>query len=390
MHRVRALVAELRAALVELRPDTFAPDVAATFAEELAIIENACGAAKVRLMQRAAECGAHRSRGFADVSDWLANATGTTVPEARRQLETTALVRQCPDTQDAVLNGQVSLAQAHEIARTAREVPGSEGELLDLARAGSLGAVRDQARRRRVEAIDRDELYARQRRAREFRSWRDELGMVRGTFALTPEVGVALVNRIDRETDRLRRAAKRGGDEIEGRATFAADALASLLTAGADSEGTPRARSADLVIVCDLAALRRGRTAGNELCHVIGGGPVPVGVARAALEHDAFVKAVVHDGVQIDTVRHFGRRMPAELRTALELGQMPDLSGTVCVEDGCERHFGLEWDHVDPVAHGGLTSYENLEARCHACHGEKTERDRLAGLLGPHPAREPP
>jgi len=112
----------------------------------------------------------------------------------------------------------------------------------------------------------------------------------------------------------------------------------------------------------------------------MGGGPVPVSVVREALEHDAFLKAVIHDGVRIDTVVHYGRHIKAELRTALELGKPPDLDGVTCA-DGCGRRYNLEWDHVDPVANNGPTSFDNLEPRCWAHHQDKTERDRLAGLL---------
>jgi 5-methylcytosine-specific restriction endonuclease McrA len=43
----------------------------------------------------------------------------------------------------------------------------------------------------------------------------------------------------------------------------------------------------------------------------------------------------------------------------------------------------LEWDHVDPRANGGPTSFVNLEPLCWPHHQEKTERDRKAGLLQP-------
>jgi 5-methylcytosine-specific restriction endonuclease McrA len=379
----------LRRALAELEPGTFTPDAAAALVEELARTENACGAAKIRMARRAAECGAHRRRGFADASDWVASATGTTVSEARRQIDAVVAVEECPETRDALVQGAVSLAQAGEIARAEREAPGCEAELLALGRGGNLGAVRDTARKRCLERIDRDDLYARQRRAREFTHWRDDLGMVRGSFALPPDVGIRLVNRIDAASDRLRRQAKRAGGEVEPRAALAADALTNLC--GARPTGAATARSADLVIVCDLRAYRRGRVDDGELCHVVGGGPVPVAVARQALDHDAFLKAVTHDGVKIEAVKHFGRHIPAELRTALELGPLPELDGTVCVEAHCDRRYGLEWDHVDPVAHGGATTRENLEARCRMCHRDKTERDRRAGLLrGDGDDRGPP
>ena len=184
------------------------------------------------------------------------------------------------------------------------------------------------------------------------------------------------MNRLERETDRLRRAA----DEREPRAAHAADALVAMLRGG----GPGRHPSTDLVVVCDLAAYRRGHAHPDEPCHILGGGPIPVAVARR-LGHDAFVKAVLHDGVRIDTVVHYGRHIPAPLRTALELGSPPGFEGVECAEAGCGRRYGLEWDHVDPLAHNGPTSLDNLRARCWPHHRAKTERDRQAGLLGPSP-----
>jgi 5-methylcytosine-specific restriction endonuclease McrA len=96
---------------------------------------------------------------------------------------------------------------------------------------------------------------------------------------------------------------------------------------------------------------------------------------------DAFVKALLHDSVDILKVAHHGRRRPAELNTALELGAPPDFQGVTCAEPGCHRTYGLQWDHKDPCANGGVTSLENLQPLCTPHHCEKTERDRRAGLL---------
>ena len=87
-----------------------------------------------------------------------------------------------------------------------------------------------------------------------------------------------------------------------------------------------------MVVVCDLSAYRTGLVDDDEVCHVVSGGPIPVSVARQ-LSADAFLKAVIHDGVAIRTVAHFGRHIKAELRTALELGDPPGFEGAVCV--GC-------------------------------------------------------
>ncbi|HUZ43479.1 MAG TPA: HNH endonuclease signature motif containing protein, partial [Acidimicrobiales bacterium] len=51
-----------------------------------------------------------------------------------------------------------------------------------------------------------------------------------------------------------------------------------------------------------------------------------------------------------------------------------------CVD--CGRSLGLEWDHVEPSAKGGVTSFENLRPRCKACHRAKTARDFPEGTSG--------
>ena len=210
--------------------------------------------------------------------------------------------------------------------------------------------------------------------------------MVAGRFRLPPEVGVPFVNRLDAETDRVRRGARRDGSG-EPREAHAADVFMRM-TSGA---GKGRSARADVVFVCSLDAFRRGATEGDEVCHVIGAGPVPVSVVRDAVADDAFVKAIVARGPKIDTVAHFGRRMPAELRTALELGPGPAFAGAVCSEEGCDRRYGLELDHDDPVAHGGMSSYEHLRFKCRPDHWAKTEHDRKAGLLdGRADERGPP
>ncbi len=80
--------------------------------------------------------------------------------------------------------------------------------------------------------------------------------------------------------------------------------------------------------------------------------------------------------MDILAVAHYGRHVNAELRNALELGAAPGLEGVSCVDVGCERRYGLEWDHVDPVANNGQTSCKNLVAKCQPHHWEKIERDR--------------
>jgi hypothetical protein len=374
-------------ALEELEPGCFSPPRCAELVERCSRLGHALDAARLRFAARAAEARAYDASGYADASDWLAATTGSTSVQARAELELARRLDDCPETAAALGTGAVSVAQALEVTRTAAEVPGSELELLELAKRGSLSRVRDAARTIRAAAIRAEELYARQRAAREVRHWRDELGMVCGSFRLTPEIGVAFVNRLDRHAERCRKAARRDG-RTERWEAHAADAFAALVAADvcehpaeSATKAKPRSGRADLVLVCDERAYRRGYADADETCHVVGGGPLPVSVARD-LAGEAFVKLVLHDGVDILAVKHIGRRRSAELDTALRLGPPLAFEGLVCCEDGCDRRYHLELDHVDPVANGGGTTYENLQPRCWPHHRKKTERDRAAGRLG--------
>jgi hypothetical protein len=366
--RLSELLVEVRDATARFDADRWSGDDCARLSEELAQAAKACTAASARAAARAVECG----RG--DV-EWVARTTGATPSQARESLSTTAALGACGATSEAVARGAVSLTQAKEIVRAEAAVPGSEAELLEVAATRGMAGLREEARRIVLESIDRDELHRRQVAARSFRHWLDGDGMVAGQFRLPPAVGVRFVNQLDREADRLQRAARRAGSS-EPREAHAADALLALVKGG----GTGRPGRADVVFVCDLRAAVRGHTHAGELCHVIGGGPVPVDVVRAAAI-DAFVKVVLRDGTKLDTIMHYGRHVPAVLQTALDLGDPARLDGAVCCEAGCDRRHELERDHVDPVANDGPTSYDNVKYRCRPHHREKTERDRAAGLL---------
>ncbi len=64
---------------------------------------------------------------------------------------------------------------------------------------------------------------------------------------------------------------------------------------------------------------------------------------------------VLRDGTKVDTIVHYGRRIPALLRSVLELGDPERLDGAVCVEAGCDRRHHLEWDHDDPGGSSATT-----------------------------------
>ncbi len=371
MSGIGSLVDELCAALIAFDPSLWSGSDCADLAERFARGAKVCETASARAASRAVECGAHRERTGASAPEWLARVSGSKAGAARTALETVKLLDACPATRDALVAGEVSLAQAAEIT----SVPEHEAELLALARESGLRVVKDTARKRRLEGIDPEELHEKQHAAREFVHWKDAMGMIRFRGALPPIAGVAFVNRLDTQTDREWRTARRE-KRTETRAALAADAFVRLVDGG----GSERSTAVDVVFVIDGRAYRRGHAHPGEPCHIVGGGPAPVSTVRERID-DAFVKALLHDGVNILEVAHHGRHRPAELNTALELGAAPGFDAVTCAEPGCNRQFGLQWDHKDPCANGGLTTLGNMQPLCTPHHCEKTDRDHRAGLL---------
>src|ERR1700722_4994670 len=200
-------------ALTDLDPLLLSGAQCAHVVEMLARIEKRCAAVRALTATRAAECEAHRGRGFCEAASWLAHTSGVSDSEARSALSTAAALESCPQTRTALMAGEVSLAQAAEITKTEKACPGSEADLLNLAARSSITGLRDAARKRRLEARDRDEHHRRQCRERYLRHWQDDNGMIRISGSFTPEVGVPLVKRVDTETDRLVRATAMGTEK---------------------------------------------------------------------------------------------------------------------------------------------------------------------------------
>jgi hypothetical protein len=293
-----ATAASFRQSCAGFEPELLSGADCAALAEELAATVKACDAARLLAAARAVACGAHQARGFNDGAAWMARQVGGTTGQARQALETAAGLKDCPGTHTALLAGHLSLLQAAEVVRSEAETPGAEAELLKVARSSDLGQLRDKVREHLQANTDVRDLHRRQMRARHFRHWRDKLGMVRASVALPPGTGVPFINRLELAAQRARRAVFQAGGERERFDAYAADALVAM----ASGEGPARSSRSDLVIVCDLFAWRRGHSHAGEVCQVIGGGPVPVEIARE-LGKDAFLKAVLHDGVAIPGLR---------------------------------------------------------------------------------------
>src|SRR3954447_21617423 len=227
--RFVALAKKLREALVDFDPEFWSGHESAVLVDVFASTEKVCAAAKVRAATRAVACGVHKDKGFADPEDWLARTSGTSTHQAREDLKTAERLEDCPATKRAVVEGDLSMGEASEITKTEAECPGSEDELLDTAKKQGLGRLKEKARRKRQAAADPEELRRKQQRARDVHGFVDDLGMVQLRGGLLPEIGIPFLNRLDAETDRLRKQAKAEGRELEARGAYAHDAFAAML-----------------------------------------------------------------------------------------------------------------------------------------------------------------
>jgi hypothetical protein len=381
-----ALAARLRKVVAALEPDALSPEVALRVLRAFVGLAKHAAAGEALVAGRVEACGAHAEAGFASTDQLMASLAGTSAGRAARVVETGRRLAAHDATAAAVRAGRISIDQAHAVTAAAEADPQAEASLLAFAEHESLRRLETKAREVRL-ATDDDRLGRdqRHRAARGLRHGIDDDGMGWGHWRLPPDDHVAVVNRLERQADREFRAAHREGRR-EPHDRYLADAVVSLCTRREGTDAASRDTRAEVVFHVDAQAIT-GEVGPDGLCMVRGGGPVPVERVREAVALGAFVKAVVHEGTEIRAVKHFGRRRPAVLQTALEARAVRRDGDVYCDEDGCDRTLGLEWDHDQPVAAHGPTSYDNLKPRCRPHHRDKTERDRRRSRspTGPDP-----
>lgn len=382
-------------ALAGVEPACLEGSDAARLVELFARAEKVAAAGRTRMAARAAQCHAHREEGDASAERWLARTAGTTPRKARETLETAERLKAQPEVDEAFRAGDLSAEQATIVSEAAEADPRATGDLLETARDEPVSKLRNKARAVKA-ARDDDRLgrWERQRRARRVHHGVDETdGMTWLHAAWQPDVGVAVVNRLEVEADRRYRQLTKEERRTTSHRQLLADTLAALVLEGGSR---PHATRADVVVHVDWPSLLRGHPHRGERCHVQGAGPVPVAAVDHLLAGSAFLTGVLVEGTEIAKVKRFGtRRRPADLQAALDARSVVRDGDVACVD--CGNTLGLEWDHDDPAANHGPTSSDNLDPRCRPDHRHKTERDREAGLLKSSPlgldepdARPPP
>jgi hypothetical protein len=375
--RLQEMEAALREFVAGLEPEVLTADAAVDLVDRFVTLEKLVAAGKALAARRVAASNVWRGAGERSAAHWLARRSGVSIGSAMSTLETAARLPELPAVDRAVRAGELSTVQANEIASAAGSDAKAGAELVDVARNDGVAGLKDRCRRVKAAAAP-DEL-ARHRAihaSRSLRHWEDPDGAGRLDGRFTPEVLAELLVALEPFEAEAFRAARAEGRR-EGFDAYRADALLALARAGRDGTGGGSSRPRNTVhVVIDHAALVRGKAEPGERCEVAGVGPVPVHVVRSMMD-DAFVTAVVSDGVDVATVAHLGRRPTAHQRSALEVRD-PE-----CVVPTCHVRVGLEIDHVEPWSATRITKLDALARLCRFHHAQKThEGYRLEGGPG--------
>jgi hypothetical protein len=336
-------------------------------------------------------CGAPwREEGHRSQASWLAEATRTSVPEAVATISTAERLAELPATAGALLSGAISPTEARAVSAVATVDPSSEAELLTSAGTMSMSTLMSVARRMASAAHELDPGHRQKLHSERFlRFWNDSDGRGRFSGGLPPDVAMELLSAVRSRAVHVFDEAMQASLPQESQAAYDADALVALVT-GDERRATfhgprgGRSRNPEVVYHVDIEAFRRGWIEEGERCEVPGVGPVPLKTLDNVVG-DATAKLVISDGVDVRTVAHLGRTVPAHLETALQ-GR-----DTTCVVPNCNVTLGLEIDHWQiPYSQGGPTALWNLARICKFHHRLKTyEGYELAGGPGKWEWRPP-
>jgi hypothetical protein len=356
----------------EFESRTLAGEQAVRAVTELGAIRRLVDGMLGKAAQRVEETSAHKRNGESDrdAAQLVGRAVGADASEARRLISTAKKLEELPEVDAAVRAGRLSARQAEMVADAATANPAAERELLAAAGEGMV-PLKEACVTACARAEDATARAARHHAARRLRIWTAADGMVEGHFRLAPEVGGRFKAAIDSGTQRIFRARRTTGPH-ERHDAYAADVLADLIPGDSmGSTGVGSKTVTNVHVLIDHAALVRGSVVAGETCSIPGVGPVDVAWVREMLG-DAFVTAVIKKGRDITTVAHFGRHIPAHLRTAMIVG------GRECVVAGCHARGYLEIDHCEiDYANGGPAAWWNLDYGCSAHHRRKTQGWKL-------------
>jgi hypothetical protein len=352
-------VAALGRCLEQLDADLLDVDGAKRLVDLFTRCERYAVAGRGTTAARVAKAVNWKRAGHRNPAEWLAGATGQSVAAAGRELDTARKLEELHETAAAFRAGELSEAQATEIAASASLDPSSESRLLSTVRAGApFRTVREQCRETAMRATDDEAKTRWLHDTRTAHIGTTSSGHFLLHAELAPDLGAQVRSVLEQVTDNLFREARREG-RTELRSAYMADAVVGLAT------GSITPPPAEVRLHTDLAPIVRGYAEPGERCHLEGVGPIPVSMARTLLQ-DARITVMGHDRDDITTVSSPTRTIPARLRRWVE-SAYPE-----CGRNGCASTFRLQIDHIQGVEDGGETAKANLWRLCGHDHHLKT------------------
>jgi hypothetical protein len=371
--------------------------------EHAASMENSIRTLKALCASRVAQGDSWRKKGHRSAAEALAQETGTTLSQAKEEIETGRRLLSQEKLSKAARLGEISFAKAQLISNATEADPGAEGRLLEEARGSSISRLKDSCALTKAQAgadreARRDQIHAR----RSLRSWTDIEGVWHLSASSNPEDGAQIMSVLDPIRDEIFRAARKQKKK-EPIEAYAFDALFQLATKperarssssrGArptSAETGPGARSKILVRV-DYESFLRGFPTAGETCEIAGFGPVSVSAVKDLMSKgDPFIVAILTKAKELVGVAHLGRKPTAFQRSALEW-MYPS-----CAIEGCNAQAHLEMDHSLEWSKTHFTMLDHLKFLCHHHHFLKsndnwalTEVDRRCLLVPPEDPRHP-
>ncbi len=318
--------------------------------------------------KRVADTYVYRRDGHENAAQHLAAASGTSVNQARDLLATAERLQQLDKVNEAVRSGELSPQKAAAVADAAAADPDAQQRLLQAARTQSLGELKTECAKVKAAAQpDQDALrrQARENRTCYSRTSPDQVGEIvfRSSTDEMQEIWTAIKAGADKVFEQARKEGRR-----ERWDAYAADALLGIVRGRASADQAKSSSSSTKVIVrMDWEALIRGKVEGDELCEIVGVGPVPVTWVRDLLaKGDPFVTAILTKGVDVHTVAHLGRKPTAFQKTALQW------LSPVCTVLGCNSTENIQYDHREDWAKTHRTPTDGMDGLCTPDHDLKT------------------
>lgn len=358
-------MALLEKAVAALDPEVLEPSFALDLVKEFSKVEKLGAAGKALAAERVASTGAWRIEGDRTAAHFIARTTGDSVGASVTAIETARRLNELPKTQEAFRSGELTQAQAAEIASAASVAPKAEKMLLELAKTEGIGALKQEAQRV-VAASCSDEMARAERlhKARYLRSWTDTDGAFRLDARLAPVAGAEVRAMLDVLKQGQFEAARRQRRK-ESFEALDADALWEMARIAREGKAHAKGHKAVINVRVDHRSLKRGHTVNGEVCEVAGVGPISVAEAKALMS-DAVLKVLVTKGRDVIAVANDGVSVTAGKKTAL-VEMQPE-----CIIDGCHEKSRLETDHVIPRYPDGTNELSNLVRMCQHHHHLKT------------------